>query len=132
MRVHFDVLGWLYVLVGAMAIVTGASVGVLVVGMLAVAGNQPETSAVGPIVRLFLASGALMIAAGGVMVAIGRALGARRRGGRRAALLAAVANLAILPFGTALGIYTYWVLVNDEARRAFGRPTRAPDIQSGS
>ena len=61
MRVHFDVLGWLYVLVGAMAIVTGASVGVLVVGMLAVAGNQPETSAVGPIVRLFLASGALMI-----------------------------------------------------------------------
>jgi hypothetical protein len=37
-----------------------------------------------------------------------------------------VPNLVVLPFGTALAIYTFWTLVNDEARREFGRPPRSP------
>lgn len=130
MRVHFDVLGWLYVLVGVMGVVTGASLGVLAVGMAVVTGD-PVPGLIGhPIVRLFFVGGTVLGVAGAAMIAIGRALGRRRQGGRRAALVAAVVNLAVLPFGTALGIYTYWVLVNDEARLAFGRPTRGPDIQS--
>jgi hypothetical protein len=35
-------------------------------------------------------------------------------------------NLVLIPFGTALGVYTGWVLLNDDARRAFGRRPRAP------
>jgi hypothetical protein len=37
-----------------------------------------------------------------------------------------VPNLLVIPFGTALGVYTFWALLNDEARRVFGRPPRAP------
>jgi hypothetical protein len=31
----------------------------------------------------------------------------------------------MVPFGTALSVYAFWVLLNDEARRAFGRPPRS-------
>jgi len=43
---------------------------------------------------------------------------------RAAALGLAAPNLVIVPFGTALGVYTFWVLLNDDARRGFGRPLR--------
>ena len=39
-----------------------------------------------------------------------------------AAIALAVPNLVIVPFGTALGVYGLWVLLNDDARRQFGRP----------
>jgi hypothetical protein len=43
-----------------------------------------------------------------------------------AALVLAVLNLIVVPFGTALGFYTFWVLLNNDARREFGRPPRGP------
>jgi hypothetical protein len=55
----------------------------------------------------------------------GRALGRRRPAARRIALALAVPNLLAVPFGTALSLYAFWVLLNDEARRAFGRPLRS-------
>jgi hypothetical protein len=45
-----------------------------------------------------------------------------------AALLLALPNLLVLPFGTALGVYTYWVLLNNDARDAFGRPQRSAAV----
>jgi hypothetical protein len=130
MRVHFDVLGWLYVLVGVMGVVTGLSLGILAIGTLTL-GSDSASGTLGRATVLLFAGGALLLlVAGGAMMAIGRSLGARRPGGRLAALMAAAVNLAILPFGTALGIYTVWALINDEARVAFGRRARAPDIQS--
>ena len=71
---------------------------------------------------LFIAGGGLLVAASVVMMLVGRALSRRRPAGRVAALALAVPNLVIVPFGTALGIYTFWVLMNDDARREFGRP----------
>ena len=35
------------------------------------------------------------------------------------ALVLAVVNLFVLPFGTALAIYTFWVLLHNEARALF-------------
>jgi hypothetical protein len=46
----------------------------------------------------------------------------REPNGRVVALALGVLNLFVLPFGTALGIYTYWVLLHNEARDVFGRP----------
>jgi hypothetical protein len=37
-----------------------------------------------------------------------------------------VPNLIVVPFGTALSVYAFWVLLNDEARSEFGRPPRTP------
>jgi hypothetical protein len=128
MRVHLDVLGWLHVLVGATGICSGLALGILALGT---ALSLPADGAVGarlgnPVVFLLVVAGASFIVGGGLMVGVGRSLGRRQAAGRRAALLTALPTLVLLPFGTALGIYTFWTLLNDEARLEFGRPPRAP------
>ena len=68
----------------------------------------------------------VLFAIGGVALYLtGRALTKRRPAGRMWALALAVPNLLAVPFGTALSIYSFWVLLNDEARREFGRPPRS-------
>ena len=32
-------------------------------------------------------------------------------------------SLVVIPFGTALAVYTFWTLLNDDARHAFGELT---------
>jgi hypothetical protein len=59
-------------------------------------------------------------------LAAARGLRRRHKGGRVLALVCAIPNLVVVPFGTALGAYTFWVLLNDDARREFGRPLRGP------
>ena len=39
------------------------------------------------------------------------------RAGRLGALVLAVPNLVVVPFGTALSLYAFWVLLNDDARQ---------------
>jgi hypothetical protein len=132
MRVHLDILGWLYRLVGAVGLLTGLALGVLALGTVALADEMASENAGPSIARLFIFAGAGFVATGAAMVAIGGALGRRRAAGRRAAIVAGVLNLVFLPFGTALGVYSLWVLVNNDARLAFGRPPLGPDIQSAT
>jgi hypothetical protein len=49
----------------------------------------------------------------------GAALRRFRPTARLVVLGLAVLNLLVLPFGTALGAYSLWVLLNDGARRLF-------------
>jgi hypothetical protein len=125
-NLHIDVLGRLHTVWGTFGVLAGISCGILALGLnAAIAGfaalDHPAQSAV----SVFVLFGSIQVAAGLVMMAIGRALGRRSRAGRFIALLTAVLNLVVVPFGTALGIYTFWVLLNDDARREFGRPPRA-------
>lgn len=127
MRVHLDVLGWLYILCGAFGVLTGTSLGVLALGTGAALSNAPLAGPSAPATVWLLFIVAAGLAVGGVlMLIVGRSLIHRRRLGRRGALLLAIPNLLVVPFGTALGIYTFWTLLNDDARREFGRPLRSP------
>jgi hypothetical protein len=51
----------------------------------------------------------------------GAALRRQEPSGRMVTLGLAVPNLFILPFGTALGVYAFWVLLHEETRRMFMR-----------
>lgn len=127
MRVHLDVLGWLYILSGAFGVLTGTSLGVLAIGTGAALSNAPMAAPSAPATVWLLAIAAALLAVGGaLMLAVGRSVVRRSQLGRRGALLLAIPNLLVVPFGTALGIYTFWTLLNDEARLEFGRPPRAP------
>lgn len=127
MRVHLDVLGWLYILCGAFGALTGTSLGVLALGTRAALSNAPLAGPSAPATVWLLLIVAIGLAVGGaLMLVVGRSLIRRRKVGRRGALLLAIPNLLVVPFGTALGIYTFWTLLNDDARREFGRPLRAP------
>jgi len=125
MRVHIDVLGWLYVACGVFGLLAGASLGVIAAGTLAALANLGAgEAAVPPTVWVMLVGGGIFAGAGLFMVAAGRALIRRVRHGRHAVLGLAVPNLIVIPFGTALAVYAFWTLLNDEARREFGRPLR--------
>ena len=56
---------------------------------------------------------------GGLHLWVGRALQQHRPSARLLAIGLAVGNMVLLPFGTALGGYACWVLLNEEGRRLF-------------
>ena len=64
-------------------------------------------------------SGLLLAIGGWANAWAGRALRRHLAPGRTVSLVLAVVNLFVLPFGTALAIYTFWVLLHNDARALF-------------
>jgi hypothetical protein len=123
-RRHVDFLAQLYRVWGAVFGIVGAAGLALAGGAWAIArmsGPVATGSAVAAGVTA-VTMGTLAVIAilwAGLHVWVG---GALRRHGPRSRLLAlglAVGNLPLLPFGTALGAYACWVLLNDEGRQVF-------------
>jgi len=127
MPVHLDVLGWLHTLLGALAILAGSSLFVIALGTRFALTQLDDSGVAGQAgVWILVGCGAVFAAGGIALMLTGRALGKRRPAARRWALILAVFDLLAVPFGTALSVYAFWVLLNDEARREFGRPPRLP------
>src|SRR5579862_7326987 len=125
MKYHIDVLGRLHGVWGAFGVLTGLSLFVLALGSWVSLASLGSVSRAGSAaVGVLVGAGVLLLAGGGLMVAAGRGLRRHHRTGRTAAIALALPNMVLVPFGTALGIYALWVLLNDDARRAFGRPPR--------
>jgi len=125
MRQHVDVLGLLHAVWGVFGMLAGLSLAILAVGTYAALtaggtmGGAPRAA-----VWLMGVSAAVMLLFGGACLTTGRRLRRLDARARRMAIGLAIPNLLVIPFGTALGIYTFWVLLNDDARAAFGWPTR--------
>lgn len=81
----------------------------------AVQGDEGLRMNAGLTAATFATIGLIALAWGAVNAMSGRALRQHRPWSRFAALTLGVVNLLILPFGTALGVYTMWVLLHDEA-----------------
>ncbi|TAK19402.1 MAG: hypothetical protein EPO35_00185 [Acidobacteria bacterium] len=129
MRHHIDVLGLLHMVWGVFAGLAGVSLIILAAGTNAAVNAAPlDADGSSAAVWLLGATGVILLAAGLGLASTGRRLRRVQAGARQAALVLAVPNLLILPFGTALGVYTYWVLLNNDARDAFGRPQRAAAV----
>jgi hypothetical protein len=122
---HIDVLGRLHFVWGVFGVLTGLSLAVLAVGTgVALAELGSSGRAEHAAIWVFAFGAVFLAGGGGVMMVLGRVLRRRRPSGRTLALALAIPNLLFVPFGTALGVYTFWVLLDDDARRAFGRPPR--------
>jgi hypothetical protein len=127
MRQHIDVLALLHIVWGAAAALAGLSLVILAAGTdVAVSSDGAERASAA--VWLLGGAGALLLLAGAALALTGFQLRATAIRGRTLALALAAPNLLLLPFGTALGIYTYWVLLNNDARAIFGRPHRSPGV----
>jgi hypothetical protein len=120
MKSHVNLLGILQLTWGAMGLLLGASLLLLAVGAAAIArttSGDPLTA--GFTALLFILFAAALALGGCANAWVGRALRHHRAPGRTGALMLAVVNLFVLPFGTALAIYTFWVLLHEEARALF-------------
>lgn len=118
MRTNVKVLGWLYVVLG----VLGALVGITVLVILSGTGvlvQDRDAMTVLTIVGLFVAGIMTLLSAPGVIVGVG--LLNFRPWSRVLALVLGALNLPAFPLGTALGIYTFVSLLNEDAERLFRR-----------
>ena len=123
---HLHLLWVLHVVWGAIGVMLGVATLLLALGAAAIGWTTVgDEIAAGITAIAFVVCAVLLLAAGGANAWAGRALKRRQANGRLATLALAVPNLFILPFGTALGIYAFWVLLHNETRAMF-EPRLAP------
>jgi hypothetical protein len=121
---HLDLLAVFYRMWGALALVAGSAVLVLALGALAIV-TSAERAALGPdmganlTVGFFFVFAAGALAWGGIHLWTGVSLRTHKPWARLAGLTLAVLNLFFLPVGTALAVYTFWVLLSNETRHIF-------------
>lgn len=119
---HLRLLGILQTVWGAIGLLLGASTVFLAAGAVAIGiSSAAERLAAGLTAFAFGVVALLLLAGGGANAWAGRELRRGESRGRIAVLGLAVPNLFFLPFGTALGIYAFWVLLHNETRRMFVR-----------
>ncbi|MEI6666595.1 MAG: hypothetical protein WCP29_00460 [Acidobacteriota bacterium] len=121
---HVDLLAVLYQIWGALALVTGLAILVLALGALAVVTSAQHAAYDGGVVAgltafTFFVFGIGALLWGGAHLITAKATRRRRHWARLGGLSLAVLNLFFLPFGTALALYAFWVLLRHDARHAF-------------
>jgi hypothetical protein len=120
MRAHVNLLGILQLTWGGMGLLLGASLLLLAAGAAAIARTTNGDPLTAVFTALLFVVFATALALGGwANLWVGRAIRQYRSPGRTGALMLAVINLFVLPFGTALAIYTFWVLLHNDVRALF-------------
>jgi hypothetical protein len=119
---HVSLLGILASLWGALAALIGVSMLLLSVGALAELLSPLEASlslAAGLAAVGFALFGVFALVFGGAHLWAAALLRGHKPVGRILMLALAIANLIVIPFGTALGAYALWVLVTNDGHRLF-------------
>ncbi|MCA9743309.1 MAG: hypothetical protein H6695_01070 [Deferribacteres bacterium] len=119
---HVRILGVLYIAFNLIALAVAALIFLILTGAGVLSGDAEAlfiTSTVGMVIGLFLG----MLSLPGIVAGIG--LLKRREWGRILALILGVLNLLNIPFGTLLGLYSLWVLANQETINLFRRARMA-------
>ena len=120
MRAHLHLLSILQLVWGAIGLLLGVSTLLLALGAVAIgvsaSGDQVASALTAVAFGVFAAA---LIVGGAVNAWCGTALRRTKASGRVTMLAVSVLNLFVLPFGTALAIYAYWVLLHNDTRAMF-------------
>lgn len=123
MRAHLHLLGILQLVWGAIGLLLGVSMLLLAMGAIAIGvSSSSDRMAAGITSAAFGIFAVALLAGGGANAWAGRELRRNQPRGRLAVLWLGALNLFILPFGTALGIYAFWVLLHNRTRAVFVEP----------
>jgi hypothetical protein len=117
---HLDLLSLLFVVSGLLAGLVALALVALGFGAMALIGGQTADMAAGFAAAVFLVLAIILLAYAGACMAAGRGLRRRQMWARFVGLLLSLINLFIVPFGTALGIYAFWVLLRQRSRELLG------------
>ena len=124
MKRHVDFLSTLYLTWGAIFVLVAVAGFALAGGAFAIASSSGpvrlSSDMAARLTGVTISIIAIIALAWGVLHAfVGRTLRRHRPSARLLALGLAIGNMILLPFGTALGAYAFWVLLNEEGRRLF-------------
>jgi hypothetical protein len=116
MDTHVRILGWLWIIFGAVGILGALCLGVTIAGGGLISEDQTAilvTSIVAVVCGgLFFLGSALNIIAGVGLLKY-------KSWARILAIILGIVNLFGFPVGTALSIYTFWVMFNEETKQLF-------------
>ena len=122
MTTHVDFVGLLFIVWGALTAAVGLStlaLGIAAVSLATSAANGGHVAA-GLTAGAFITLAVIAIIWGVGHICIGVPLRRHSPRARLLAMLAGSIDLLLLPFGTPLGIYVLWVLLNERGKALFG------------
>lgn len=118
METHVKLLGIFYTVLGALGLLGSGILFIILVGAGLISGDGEAlfvTTLVGTILGFLIT----MVSLPGVICGMG--LIQRKSWARVMVLVLGVVNLAYFPLGTALGIYTLWVLIHHDVEPVFAK-----------
>src|SRR5712691_9656338 len=116
MRDHVRILGWCFVVYSSITLLLGVCLFFIIGGAGMLSGDRQAmlvTGAVGTGLSIFF----IIVSLPGLITGFG--LLKFRPWARIVAMILAVLHVLSFPFGTALAIYTFWVLLNAETEPLF-------------
>ena len=123
MKSHVDFLGLLFIVWGLLTVVIGVSTLALGVGAVALITSASRGGggqmAAGITAAAFATLALIAIVWGAAHVIVGMPLRRRTPWSRLIALMLGSVDLLLLPYGTALGVYALWVLLNEDGKKLF-------------
>ena len=122
MDAHVAFVGVLFIVWGLLTALVGVStlmLGIGAVALLSTAAHGGSQVAAGVTAVAFTTLGIIAIVWGVAHVLVGIPLRQRKSWARVVALLLGSVDLLLLPYGTALGLYTLWVLLNEKSKALF-------------
>lgn len=120
LRLHVNILGWLYIVGHAFFLVIALFIGMLL-PTIGVFSGDPEAAIVLPIVGTAVGIFLTFIALPGILAGYGLLKG--RNWGRILAIIVGILGLVNIPIGTVVGVYTLFVLLQESANLYFAPPT---------
>ncbi len=121
---HLRTLGILWIVAGALCAIPGfVLMTISSVARLGIPAGENVGRFIGPLILSIIGGSLLVVAAGGILVGWG--LLKHQPWARVLAIILAILSLFHPPFGTALAIYTLWVLLSDGSGSEYDRLTRA-------
>jgi len=129
MEQHITILGVLHIAYGALGILIAMIVFIAVVGGGMLSGDA-EALAITLLVGTSIATFLFIPSLPGLIGGLG--IFKYRQWARITLLVVGFINLLIVPFGTILGIYTIWVLMNIEVKEMFEKEAAGCVAQGGS
>ena len=117
MKQHINVVGALYIGLGALRVVAAVLAFLAIIGGGLISGDPTAmlaTTIIAPVVALFLVALGIPGMIGGYALIQGKSWA------RYLVMFLAVFNLFDFPVGTFISVYTFWVLLHSESAQLFG------------
>ena len=134
---HVDFVGVLFIVWGLLTTLIGVSTLALGVGAVALIASASRGGGGGQVAAgltavVFTALAIIAMLWGAAHVAVGVPLRRRRPWARLIALGLGSVDLLLLPYGTALGVYALWVLLNERGKQLFTAPADLSSPQAST
>jgi hypothetical protein len=120
---HITILGMLHIARGAIVLLLGMLGFGFFAGIGVLSGDATAMGILGLIGTLAIV---FMSVIAIPSILAGAGLLQRREWGRILALVVGILSLIDIPFGTALGVYTLWALMNDDIKKVFAGSSIKP------